>query len=60
MKNEQTRTFKNWTEYDDWLVQNYGTNAIYSVNEVNGSIEIKFCPKADFAEETKQSEKSAQ
>lgn len=47
-------TFNNWTEYDDWLVQNYADNAIYSVNEVNGKIEIEYCSKAEFMEETKR------
>lgn len=47
-------TFENWTEYDDWLVQNYGENSIYKVNEVNGKIEIEYCDKADFQAEMKR------
>lgn len=43
-------TFSSWTEYDDWLVQNYNDNAIYEVNEAEGKIKIKFCPKKDFKE----------
>ena len=47
-------TFENWTEYDDWLVQNYGENSIYKVNEVNGKIEIEYCDKVDFQAEMKR------
>ncbi len=47
----EKKQFSNWTEYDDWLVQNYAENAIFRADEVDGHIEIEFCPKKDFQTE---------
>lgn len=49
-------TFANWTEYDNWLIANYAENSIFSVNEVNGQIEIEYCDKPVFQEEMKRLE----
>ena len=38
----ESMEFSNWTEYDDWLMQNYDDFAVTSVEENNGKIEIKF------------------
>lgn len=56
MINAEKKEFANWTEYDDWLVQNYAENAIFSVNEVNGHIEIEYCAKPDFQAEMAKEE----
>ncbi len=56
MINGKTLQFNNWTEYDDWLVENYAENAIYKVNEVDGHIEIEYCEKAEFQAEQKRLE----
>ena len=43
-----TQSFDSWTDYDNWLVQNYDNYAIYKVEESNGKIQIEYCNKADF------------
>jgi len=48
--------FANWTEYDDWLIQNYGDKAIFEVNEVDGKICIQYASKEEFNEDKKQRE----
>ena len=35
-----TQTFDSWTDYDNWLIQNYDNNSIYKVEEVGGKIQI--------------------
>ena len=42
------QTFESWTEYDNWLVQNYDQYAVYKVEEQGDKIQIKYCAKADF------------
>ncbi|MCR4899416.1 MAG: hypothetical protein K5907_01190 [Treponema sp.] len=40
--------FESWTDYDNWLVQNYENFSIYKVEEASGKIHIEYCNKADF------------
>ena len=40
--------FNSWTDYDDWLIQNYNDFAITSVNEVDGRIVVEYMNKADW------------
>ena len=40
--------FNSWTDYDDWLIQNYNDFAITSVNEVDGKIVVEYMNKADW------------
>ena len=47
-------TFESWTEYDDWLMENYKPNAIFKVDEVDGKINIEYCTKEEFAEMKKK------
>ncbi len=42
------QTFESWTEYDNWLVQNYDQFSIYKIDESNGKINIQYCTKSDF------------
>ena len=42
------QTFESWTDYDNWLVQNYDQFAVYKVEEQGGKVQIQYCPKADF------------
>lgn len=42
------QTFENWTDYDNWLVQNYDQFAVYKIDETDSKIHIFYCPKADF------------
>jgi len=42
------QTFENWTDYDNWLVQNYDQYAVYKIQEQGGKISIEYCLKADF------------
>lgn len=46
--NIQNLDFKNWTEYDDWLIQNYDKYALTSVNEEQGIIKIQFIDKEEW------------
>jgi hypothetical protein len=40
--------FNSWTDYDDWLIQNYNDFAVTSVNEVDGKIVVEYMNKADW------------
>lgn len=40
--------FNSWTDYDDWLIQNYNDFAITSVNEVDGKIVVEYMNKTDW------------
>ncbi len=40
--------FNSWTEYDNWLIENYQNHGIFSVNEVDGKIKVEMCAKADW------------
>lgn len=51
--------FNNWTEYDDWLIQNYGDKAIFEVNETDGKVCIQYAPKDEFNEDKKNREAEA-
>ena len=42
------QTFESWTDYDNWLVQNYDQFAVYKVEEQGGKIYIQYCNKPDF------------
>lgn len=46
--NIQNLDFKNWTEYDDWLIQNYDKYALLSVNEEQGIIKTQFTDKEEW------------
>ena len=41
-------TFESWTDYDNWLVQNYDQFSIYKIDQDQGKIHIQYCSKADF------------
>ena len=43
------QTFESWTDYDNWLVQNYDQFAVYKIEEQGSQIHITYCPKSDFA-----------
>ena len=49
--------FNSWTDYDDWLIQNYNDFAITSVNEVDGKIVVGYMNKADWDAQQKGKER---
>lgn len=49
--------FNSWTDYDDWLIQNYNDFAITSVNEVDGKIVVEYMNKADWDAQQKGKER---
>ena len=55
----ESMEFSNWTEYDDWLMQNYDDFAITSVEENNGKIEIKYMKKTDWETVQKKERENA-
>ena len=55
----ESMEFSNWTEYDDWLMQNYDEFAITSVEENNGKIEIKFMKKSEWETVQKEERENA-
>lgn len=55
----ESMEFSNWTEYDDWLMQNYDDFALTSVEENNGKIEIKYMKKADWETVQKKERENA-
>ena len=42
------QTFENWTEYDNWLIQNYDSFSVYKITESDGKIIIEYCEKSEF------------
>ncbi|MCI5522620.1 MAG: hypothetical protein MR449_00630 [Spirochaetia bacterium] len=48
MEKNMKMTFDNWTDYDDWLIQNYSNFEIYRLNETDGKIEAEYCTKEEF------------
>ena len=40
--------FESWTDYDNWLIQNYDKFSVYKVEEQGGKIKVQYCQKADF------------
>ena len=55
----ESMEFSNWTEYDDWLMQNYDDFAVTSVEENNGKIEIKYMKKSDWDSVQKKERENA-
>ena len=55
----ESMEFSNWTEDDDWLMQNYDEFAITSVEENNGKIEIKYMKKSDWDSVQKKERENA-
>lgn len=51
-----TRTFNGWTEYDNWLIQNYDKFAITSLNEEQGKISAEYMDKSEWEAERKKAE----
>lgn len=51
-----TRTFNGWTEYDNWLIQNYDKFAITSLNEEQGKITAEYIDKSEWEAERKKAE----
>lgn len=51
-----TRTFNGWTEYDNWLIQNYDKFAITSLNEEQGKITAEYMDKSEWEAERKKAE----
>lgn len=43
-----TQEFENWTEYDNWLIQNYEQYAFTSLNEINGKIVVEYMSKEEW------------
>ena len=42
-----TKEFGSWTEYDDWLIENYNEFAVYRIGEAaDGKITAEFRDKA--------------
>jgi hypothetical protein len=42
------QNFDSWTDYDNWLIENYDQFSIYKVEEKDGKVNIEYCAKADF------------
>ncbi len=55
----ESMEFSNWTEYDDWLMQNYDDFAVTSVEENNSKIEIKFMKKSEWETVQKEERENA-
>lgn len=43
-----TETFNFWTDYDNWLIQNYDKYAITSLNEAQGKIIAEYQDKVEW------------
>ncbi|MCR4823261.1 MAG: hypothetical protein K5873_10380 [Treponema sp.] len=49
-----SETFNTWTEYDNWLVQNYEQYAMTSLKEIDGKIIVEYMTKEDWEAEQKK------
>ncbi len=54
-----TQSFSSWTEYDNWLVQNYEQYAIVCVNEENGKVNAEYIEKGEWEKMQKEEEAKA-
>lgn len=43
-----TQTFDNWTDYDNWLIQNYDKYAVTNLNEENGKVTAEYMDKSEW------------
>ncbi len=43
-----SNSFSSWTEYDNWLVQNYDKYSICKIDESDGKITAEYCEKSEF------------
>lgn len=55
-----TQIFDSWTEYDNWLMQNYNDFSVSDLNEVDGKVSVSYMTKEEWAafqknQETKSS-----
>ena len=48
--------FSTWTEYDDWLIQNYNDYAVVNLNEADGKIKAEYVKKEDWNQMQKQND----
>ena len=48
-----TESFNNWTEYDNWLIQNYDKYAIIKLDEIDGKVVAEFIDKAEWEKQEK-------
>ena len=46
-----TESFNTWTEYDNWLIQNYEKYAMISLDEKDGKVVVDFIEKAEWEKE---------
>lgn len=51
-----TQSFGSWTEYDNWLIQNYDKYAVISLNEDQGKISAEFIEKSEWEANQKKAE----
>ena len=51
-----TQSFGSWTEYDNWLIQNYDKYAVISLNEDQGKISAEFIEKSEWEPNQKKAE----
>lgn len=51
-----TETFNSWTDYDNWLIQNYDKYAITSLNENQGKVIAEYQEKSEWEKTQKHSD----
>lgn len=44
----QSVEFKNWTEYDDWLIKNYENFCVVSIKDENGCVRADYMEKSEW------------
>ncbi|WP_294429547.1 hypothetical protein [uncultured Treponema sp.] len=49
-----TETFNTWTEYDEWLIQNYEAYAMTSLNEIDGKVVVEYMDKAEWEKQERE------
>lgn len=43
-----TESFNTWTEYDNWLTQNYDKYAMIKLDEIDGKVVVEYIDKAEW------------
>lgn len=52
---KETKDFANWTEYNDWNIQNYSQFSVINLNEIEGGIvRAEYVPNEEWAVEAKR------
>lgn len=53
---DMKQTFDSWTDYDNWLIQNYDKYAVVSLDEESGKVSAEYIEKSEWEAELKKND----